>query len=95
MADVSKSIVLRSLCDAVPVCFPCGVDGTATVSCSRLATKFQLQEASIHVDCDVYDAVSNVITHSVAQKSSFREGLVVWNLECGKYSVYGVPTTTS
>ena len=84
MADVSKSVVLRSLCDAMPVSFLCGVDGTATVSSSRLATRFQLQEASIHVDCDVYDVVTNVITYSIAQESSFREGLVVWNLECGK-----------
>ena len=77
MADVSKSVVLRSLCNAVPVSFLCGIDGTATVSSSRLASRFQLQEASIHVDCNVYDVVTNVITHSVAQESNFREGLVV------------------
>ena len=66
MADVSKSVVLRLLYDAVAVSFLCGVDETATVSSSRLASRFQLQEASIHVDCDVYDDVTNVITHSVA-----------------------------
>ena len=42
MADVSKSVVIRSLCDAVPMSFLCGVDGTATISSSRLASRFQL-----------------------------------------------------
>jgi hypothetical protein len=45
--------------DGVPISFPLSSDGLASVSIVRLGLRFQLNIASLHIDEEVFDSVSN------------------------------------
>jgi len=66
-----KNIVLvRANGAGVFVIFQVGADGLTTILASRLCLRFQLRHDSIHVDEDIYDNESGILTHTIGQVSS-------------------------
>jgi hypothetical protein len=53
--------------DGVPISFPLGSDGLASVSAVCLGLRFQLNIASLHIDEEVFDSVSGDVTHTIGQ----------------------------
>jgi hypothetical protein len=54
-------------CDGVPISFPLGSDGLASVSAVCLGLRFQLNIASLHIDEEVFDSVSGDVSHTIGQ----------------------------
>jgi hypothetical protein len=53
--------------DGVPISFPLGSDGLASISVVRLGLRFQLNIASLHIDKELFDSVSGDVTYSIGQ----------------------------
>ena len=53
--------------DVVPISFPLGTDGLASVSAIRLGLRFQLNSALLHIDEEVLDTVTGDVTHTIGQ----------------------------
>jgi hypothetical protein len=59
--------IIRADGDSVPLSFPLGSDGLASVLAVRLGLQFQLNIASLHIDEEVFDSVSGDVTHTIGQ----------------------------
>ncbi len=57
--------VVRAAGDVVPITFPVGELGYAVVNSFRLSIRFFLLEKSIHIDEEVFDAVSGLRIHTI------------------------------
>jgi hypothetical protein len=53
--------------DGVPISFPLGSDGLASVSAVCLGLWFQLNIASLHIDKEVFDSVSGDVSYTIGQ----------------------------
>jgi hypothetical protein len=51
--------------EGVPVSFPLGSDGLVVVSTIRLGLRFQLNIASLHIDEEVYNLESGILSHII------------------------------
>jgi hypothetical protein len=58
---------IRADGDGVPISFPLGSDGLASVSAVCLGLRFQLNIASLYIDEEVFDSVSSDVTHTIGQ----------------------------
>jgi hypothetical protein len=58
---------IRSDGDGVPISFPLGSDGLASVSAVCLGLRFQLNIASLYIEEEVFDSVSGDVTHTIGQ----------------------------
>jgi hypothetical protein len=56
---------IRTDGDGIPISFLLGSDGLASVSVVRLGIRFQLNIASLHLDEEVFDFVSDDVTHTI------------------------------
>jgi hypothetical protein len=56
---------IRADGDGVPISFPLGSDGLASVLAVRLGLRFQLSIASLYIDEEVFDSVSGDVTHTI------------------------------
>jgi hypothetical protein len=59
--------IIRVDGDGVPISFPLGSDGLASVSVVCLGLWFQLNIASLHIDKEVVDSISGDVTHTIGQ----------------------------
>ena len=59
--------IVRADGDGVPISFPLGTDGLASVSIIHLDIRFQLNIASLPIDKEVFDSVSGNVTHTIGQ----------------------------
>jgi hypothetical protein len=57
-------VVIRTDGNGVPISFPLGSNGLASISAIRLGLCFQLNIASLHIDEEFLDSVSRDITHT-------------------------------
>lgn len=86
----SDMALIRADTNGVPVSFPLGEDGFCRVTALRLRLRFHLREESMHVEEEVFDAITGDLTHTVAQVSFVNDEGKLWLLKPGKYRVYGL-----
>jgi hypothetical protein len=58
-------VVIQADDEGVPISFPLGSDGLAVVSAIRLGLWFQLNIASLHIDEEVYNLESGILSHII------------------------------
>jgi hypothetical protein len=85
---------IRADGDGVPISFPLGSDGIASVSAVRLGLRFQLNIASLHIDEEVFDSVSGDVTHTIGQIPMCNGDGKHWLLGPGKFRLYGLSEST-
>jgi hypothetical protein len=56
---------IRADGDGVPISFPLGSDGLASVSTIRLGLRVQLNIASLHIDKEVFGSTSGDVIHTI------------------------------
>ena len=75
----------------LPILFPVGADGFASVSSIRLSIRFLMQEPTVAIEEEVVDPLTTGVTHTVSLESErAADGLQIWRLRPGKYRVYGL-----
>jgi hypothetical protein len=85
---------IRANGDGVPISFPVGTDGLASVSAVRLGLRFQLNIASLHIDEEVSDSVSSNVTHTIGQIPVYNGDGKHWLLRPGMFRLYGLSEST-
>ena len=75
---------------AILVAFPIGADGFCWVSALCLSLRFQFREESMHIEEQVFDAVTRNLTHTVSQFSVVKDDDKLWLLKSGTYRAYGL-----
>jgi hypothetical protein len=85
---------IRADGDGVPISFPLGTDGLASVSAIRLGLWFQLNIASLHIDEEVFDSVSGDVTHTIGQIPVCNGDGKNWLLRPGRFRLYGLSEST-
>ena len=76
--------------DAVPIMFLVDDDGYADVSACRLALRFHMIRESIHIDQNIYDPQSGVLSHTIGQTPTPSSIGRTWRLLPGKFTAYGL-----
>jgi len=74
----------------VPVTFPVGDDGYATVSASALSLRFQYREESHYVEEEIFDSTSGALSHAIGQLSLVNDEGKFWLLKPSKFRAYGL-----
>jgi hypothetical protein len=85
---------IRANGDGVPVSFPLGSEGLASVSAVYLGLWFQLNIASLHIDKEVFDSVSSDVTHTIGQIPMSNGDGKHWLLRPGRFRLYGLSEST-
>jgi hypothetical protein len=85
---------IRTDGDGVPISFPLGSDGLASVSTVRLEIQFQLNIASLYFDEEVFDSVSGDVTHTIGQIPMCNGDGKHWLLRPGRFILYGLSEST-
>jgi hypothetical protein len=85
---------IRADGDGVPISFPLGSDGLASVSAVRLGLRFQLNIASLHIDEEVFDSVSGDVSHTIGQIPMCNGDGKHWLLRHGRFRLYGLSEST-
>ena len=93
LRSLSKLAKIRSNGLGVPILFPIGEDGLATVTASHISIRFCLQETSVWIEREVYDPLNLVLSHTIPEASKHpNDGSIIWTLKLDKYKVYGLIT---
>ena len=90
----SSFAIVRADGDGVPISFPLGTDGLASVSAVRLGLRFQLNIASLHIDEEVFDSVTGDVTHTIGQIPICNGDDKHWLLGPGRFRLYGLTEST-
>jgi hypothetical protein len=85
---------IRADGDGVPISFPLGSDGLASVSTVHLGLRFQLNIASLHIDEEVFDSISSDVTHMIGQIPICNGDGKHWLLRPGRFRLYGLSEST-
>jgi hypothetical protein len=85
---------IRADGDGIPISFPLGSDGLASVLAVRLSLWFQLNIASLHIDEEVFDSVSGDVTHTIGQIPVCNGDGKYWLLRHGRFRLYGLSEST-
>jgi hypothetical protein len=88
---------IRADGDGVPISFPLGSDGLASVSAVRLGLRFQLNIAyssPLHIDEEVFDSVSGDVTHTIGQIPMCNGDGKNWLLRPCRFRLYGLSEST-
>jgi hypothetical protein len=85
---------IRADGDGVPISFPLGSDGLASVSAVCLGLRFQLNIASLYIDEEVFDSVSSDVTHTIGQILVCNGDSKHWLLRPGRFRLYGLNEST-
>jgi hypothetical protein len=95
IALLSKSFAtIRADGDGVPISFPLGSDGLASISTIRLGLRFQFNIASLHIDKEVFDSVSGDVTHTIGQILVCDGEGKHWLLRPERFRLYGLSEST-
>jgi hypothetical protein len=86
--------IIRADGDGVPISFPLGCDGLASVSAICLGLRFQLNIASLHIDEEVFDSLSSDVTHTIGQIPVCNGDGKHWLLGLGRFRLYGLSEST-
>lgn len=79
---------IRANVDGVPISFPLGTEGLASVSAVHLGLRFQLNIASLHIDEEVFDS------HTIGQIPVCNGDGKHWLLGPGRFRLYGLSEST-
>ena len=94
MPSLSKMAEIRSNGLGVPILFPVGEDGLATVSALHISIRFGLQDTSLWVECEDYDPHTSALSHTMPEVSKHSEdGTIIWTLKPRRYRVYSLTTS--
>lgn len=74
----------------VPVTFPVGPAGYATVSERSLALQFLFKKESVHIEEEIFEFKSPQASQSIGQLSFRNDDGKVWFLKPGKFRAYGI-----
>jgi hypothetical protein len=85
---------IRADGDGVPISFPLGSDGLASVSAVCLGLWFQLNIASLYIDEEVFDSVSGNVTHTIGQIPVCNRDGKYWLLRPKRFRLYGLSEST-
>jgi hypothetical protein len=85
---------IRADGNGVPISFPLGSDGLASVLAVRLGLRFQLNIASLHIDEEVFDSVSGDVSHTIGQIPMCNGDGKHWLLRLGRFRLYGLSEST-
>jgi hypothetical protein len=95
IAPFSTSFVtIRADGNGVPISFPLGSDGLASVLAIRLGLWFQLNIASLHINKDVFDSISSDVTHTIGQIPVCNGNGKHWLLRSGRLRLYDLNEST-
>jgi hypothetical protein len=86
---------IRADGDGVPISFPLGSDGLASISAIRLGLQFQLNIAFLHIDEELFDSVSGDVTHTIGQIPMCIGDGKHWLLRPGRFRLYGLSESTN
>jgi hypothetical protein len=81
---------IRADGDGVPISFPVGTDGLASISAVRFGLRFQLNIASLYIDEEVFDSVFGNVTHTIGQIPMCNGDGKHWLLRPGRFRLYGL-----
>ena len=94
MPSLSKMAEICSNGLGVPILFPIGKDGLATVTALHISIRFGLQDTSLWVEHEVYDPHTSALSHTVLEASKHsKDGTIIWTLKPRKYRMYGLTTS--
>ena len=94
MPSLSEMAKIRSNGMEVPILFPIGEDGLATLTTLHISIRFGLQDTSLWVEREVYDPHTSALSHTVLEVSKhFGDGSIIWTLKPGRYRMYGLTTS--
>jgi hypothetical protein len=83
---------LRSHGIGVPILFPIDAQGIVVVSYLHLSIRFSLKASIIWVEREIFHPDTGLLVHTLHETSKLADnGNVVWELDAGKYRVYGLP----
>jgi hypothetical protein len=85
---------IRADGDGVPISFPLGSDGLASILAVCLSLRFQLNIASLHIDEEVFDSVSGDVSHTIGQIPMYNGDGKHWLLRHGRFRLYGLSEST-
>ena len=92
--SLSEMTEIRSNGLEVPILFPIGEDGLATVTALHISIRFGLQNTSLWVEYEVYDPHTSALSHTVPEVSKHsKDGTIIWTLNLGMCRVYGLTTS--
>ena len=75
----------------ITILIPVDANGFATIYSLCLSIKFGLQDMSVWMECEVFDPVTHVVTHTAREVSLiFNDGLTIWKIDLGRFRVYGL-----
>ena len=75
----------------LPILFPVGADGFASVSSIRLSIRFLMQEPTVAIEEEVVDPLTTGVTHTISLEwERAADGSQIWRLRLGKYRMYGL-----
>ena len=80
--------------DGVPISFPLSSNELVSVSAVRLGLRFQLNIASLHIDEEVFDSISNDVTHTIGQIPVCNGNGKHWLSRPGRFRLYGLSKST-
>ena len=72
--QISEMAELRAQGLGVPILFPIGLAGFASVSASQLSIRFGLQESSIFVEREIIDPATSLLLMTLQEISSVVDG---------------------
>jgi hypothetical protein len=100
MASISLTNLCKSFAiiwadrEGVPISFPIGNDGLASVSSIRLDLWFQLNIASLHIDDEVLNSKCRAVSHNIGQ-ILVNDGDGKYSLlRPGRFRLYGLSEST-
>ena len=84
MPSLSEMAEIRSNGLGVPILFPVGEDGLATVTALHISIRFGLQDTSLWVEREVYDPHTFALLHTLPEVSKHsNDGSIIWILSIG------------
>ena len=82
LPSLSKLVEIRSNGLGVPILFPVGKDGLATIKALHISIRFCLQETSIWIEREVYDPLTLVLSYTIPKPSKHsNDGSIIWTLK--------------
>ena len=93
LPSLSKLTEIRSNGLGVPILFPIGEDGLATVTAFHISIRFCLQETSMWIEREVYNPLTLALSYTTPESAKHsNDGSIIWTLKLNKYKVYGLTT---
>jgi hypothetical protein len=89
-------VELRANGLGIPILFPIDANGFAFVSLLHLSIRFSMQDRTIWVKHEIYDTATSLLSLTMRENPIVADnGSSMWELGVGKYTVYGLPYSST